>query len=139
MLALEDLKEMKQKDVIKHLSTQYAGTESGFSYREPKEVDFKDARKKLSNMKVLIAYESVGSYGCDSSSFFLLQNKKTNELFEVHGSHCSCYGFEGQLLLEPTTIEALKARNETGVFYCGGYDYNETENQMLVKEYIAKL
>ncbi len=92
-------------------------------------------------MAVLVAYESVGSWGCDSSSFFLLKHKGTEKLFEVHGSHCSCYGFEGQLQLEETNIEALKHRVKNGgnVFYCGGYDENETENQKIVNSFIEAL
>ena len=41
---------------------------------------------------------------------FLLKDKTSGKMFEVHGGHCSCFGFEGQLQLEETTIEALKFR-----------------------------
>lgn len=141
MIALEDLKDMSNEDVIKHLITSYAGTESGFSYGEIKDDDIEKAKEQLKDMEVLIAYEHVGSWGCDSSSFFLLKNKQTNELFEVHGSHCSCYGFEGQLELEPTTAVELKYRAEkaNGVFFCGGYDENEEQNQKTVNDFILSL
>jgi hypothetical protein len=139
MITLEDLKGLTELEVLKHLATEYAGDKSGFDYGEIKQEDIYVSNEKLKNMEVLIAYESVGSWGCDSSSFFLLRNKKTGKLFEIHGSHCSCYGFEGQLDLEETDIVTLKERNKKGVFYTGGYDENEDENQKIVKEFIESL
>ena len=140
MLALEDLKDYDETKVLEHLANSYSGKESGFSYGEINEADVTEAKEKLKNMEVLVAYESVGSWGCDSSSFFLLRDKTTNKLYEVHGSHCSCYGFEGQLNLEETEVKALKARNDKhGVFYTGGYDENEDKNKRLVFEFISAL
>jgi hypothetical protein len=122
MLLLEDLKNKTEAEVKSHLVNEYTA--------DPDVVD---------GLEVLIGYESVGDWGCDSSSFFLLRDKDGN-LFEVHGSHCSCYGFEDQFTLEPTTIEALKFRiNESynhSVFYTGGYDNNENENIKAATEYI---
>lgn len=140
MKILEDLKEMNEQEVLEHLAKEYSGNESGFDYGEISENDIKVAKEKLQNMQVLVAYESVGSWGCDSSSYFLLRDKVEDKMFEVHGGHCSCYGFEGQLDLEETNVKALLHRAENGnVFYCGGYDDNETENQRAVKEYILSL
>jgi len=122
MLLLEDLKGKTEAEVKSHLMNEYTADSD-----------------VVDNLEVLIGYESVGSWGCDSSSFFLLRDKDGN-LFEVHGSHCSCYGFEGQFTLEPTTVEALKFRiNESynhSVFYAGGYDNNENENIKAVTDYI---
>lgn len=91
----------------------------------------------LENFDILIAYESVGSDGCDSTSFFLLQNKESKKLYEVHGSHCSCHGFRGQWKPEETTIEYLKSDNFC--FYTGGYDGISLKNKEAVHEYINKL
>ncbi len=126
MLALEDLKEFSMVEVLSHLANEYAESEQ-------------DAAK-LNGLKVLIAYESVGDYGCDSSSFFLVEDEQGN-LFEIHGSHCSCYGFEGQLQLEETSVKALLFRidNGNGVFYTGGYDYNSINNQEAVENYIRNM
>jgi hypothetical protein len=125
MLLLEDLKNKTEAEVKSHLVNEYTA--------DPDVVD---------GLEVLIGYESVGDWGCDSSSFFLLRDKDGN-LFEVHGSHCSCYGFEDQFTLEPTTIEALKFRiNESynhSVFYTGGYDNNEKENIKAATDYITAL
>lgn len=141
MIALEDLKDKTEQEIIEHLASNYSGNESGYDYGEIDETDIEKAKNDLKDMAVLVAYESVGSWGCDSSSFFLLKHKETEKLFEVHGSHCSCYGFEGQLQLEETNIEALKHRVKNGgnVFYCGGYDENKTENQKIVNSFIEAL
>ena len=124
MLALQDLKNMTEDEVLDKLNNEYgSGNES-----------------QLSNKEVLIAYESVGWWGCDSSSFFLLRDKDSKELFEVHGSHCSCMGFEGQLRLEPTTVEAMKYRIDNGrVFYTGGYDDDSSKNEKAVNKFINSL
>lgn len=36
--------------------------------------------------------------------------RKNGKLYEVNGSHCSCYGLEGQWTPEETSIAALMAR-----------------------------
>jgi hypothetical protein len=36
---------------------------------------------------------------------------KDGKLYEAHGSHCSCYGLEGQWSAEETCIEALELRS----------------------------
>lgn len=137
MIALADLSGLNQDEILNHLASEYSGTER---YESPKVDEIDNNRKMLSEYDVLVAYESVGSWGCDSSSFFLLKNKTTGTLYEVNGSHCSCYGFEGQLDLEETSIEVLKNRALNGsVFYCGGYDDNETANQKAVKDFILTL
>jgi hypothetical protein len=45
-----------------------------------------------------------------SGSAFVLF-RKDGKLFEVNGSHCSCYGLEGQWEPEETSKEALLKRN----------------------------
>jgi hypothetical protein len=138
MIALQDLKEMDEKQVIEHLVNEYSGTASGHDYGSVTEETKSAARLLLHDKQVLIAYESTGDYGCDSSGFFLLQDIKTKDLFEIHGSHCSCYGFEGQLSLEPTTIASLKDRAaKQYVFSTGGYDNSERENINAVIDFIT--
>jgi hypothetical protein len=85
----------------------------------------------------LIAYESVGSWGCDSTSWFLLKNKNTGEFYETSGSHCSCYGFEGQFDLQGCTLEYLKS--EKFYLYTGGYDDYSDNHTIQVKNYLAEL
>lgn len=139
-LALADLKDFTEEMVIDHLTNNYSGSKSGFDHGEISDQDVDNAKLLLEGFNVLIAYECVGDWGCDSRSFFLLKRKSDGLLFEIHGSHCSCYGFEGQLDLEETSIQALKYRaEEADVFYAGVYDYNETENQRIVNEYILSI
>ena len=124
VLTLEDLQGKTEAEIIRHLTQGYGDGDGS----------------ALDNKEILIAYESVGSCGCDSSSFFLLRDKTSGELFEIHGSHCSCYGFEGQLNLESSSISSLKYRNREGcVFGTGGYDGDEVENKRAVDEFIKSL
>ena len=138
MIALEDLQDHTEQEVIDHIASEYSGDRENST---PTEEQIQKTKQILEQCDILIAYESVGSWGCDSSSFFLFKDKKTGGLYELNGSHCSCYGFEGQFDLEMTTLESLKKRNENeyGVFYTGGYDTNESENKKKVKEFIDLL
>lgn len=88
----------------------------------------------LDRFEILVAYESVGSWGCDSSQWLLLRDKNTGELFENFGSHCSCYGFEGQFKPEPTTVKYL--RSDKFSISTGGYDESAGANIQAVRDYI---
>jgi len=137
-LFLEDLKELDEAGVKAHIASEYAGTQGeGWSGGDISEKDTKELAEILEGYDVVIAYESVGSWGCDSSSYFLLQHKDTKEYCEFSGSHCSCYGFEGQYDPQDATLEYLKSNKFC--FYCGGYDDNETENQKAVKDFLRAL
>jgi hypothetical protein len=144
MLAIEDLLGKTEAEVKQHIADQYA--EQPYDAESAKVV-----YDQLDKLDVLIAYESVGSWGCDSTSFFVFRNKENGTLYEMHGSHCSCYGFEGQFKLEETTIEALKSRvenarsrdqdeeDEHSIFCVGGYDNDATNNARAVNNYINSL
>lgn len=119
-LFLEDLKDLDDAGVRKHLVDSYEAAQS-----------------EVEKYDVLLAYESVGSWGCDSSSYFLLRKKDSGKLYEVRGSHCSCHGFEGQFEPEEATLEYLKSDKFS--FWCGGYDENETANQQAVAGYMRDL
>jgi hypothetical protein len=117
LLALADLEKLSEKEIKEHLVSSY-------------EADSDEVEK----YQVLVAYESVGDYGCDSSSYFLLKDKKTKKLYETSGSHCSCNGFEGQFTPEETTLDYLKSDK---FYMCsGGYDSDSNGNISMVKEYI---
>jgi|GEM_PF-2197277 hypothetical protein len=119
-LFLADLKNYSDEAVREHLINEYT-VDSAILY----EYD------------ILIAYESVGSWGCDSSSFFLLRNRRTQALYEIHGSHCSCHGFEGQFKPEKTTLKYLNS--DKFYFYCGGYDEDDEQHRKQVGEYLQRL
>lgn len=62
---------------------------------------------ELDGCNILLAWYGSGSY--DGSAFVLYE--KDGKLYEVHGSHCSCSGLEGQWSPEETSWEALKMRD----------------------------
>jgi len=134
-LFLADLAAMTEDEVKEHIADNYAGSVSGFDYGSPSTEEMDSLREKLSGYDILVAYESVGSWGCDSSSWFLIRDKATGKLMESHGGHCSCYGFEGQW--EAVTIEHMLSDK----FYLptGGYDDSGTANESAVREFIKTL
>ena len=88
-------------------------------------------KNTLKNCHVYLAYYHVGDWGCDSSAFVLYEDDK-GKLFEVNGSHCSCYGLseygydgESRSQWEPeeTCAESLSHRLVHGSLgIVGGYD-----------------
>lgn len=126
-LFIGDLKDMSKEEVVEHIKSDYINGEKNES----------ENKSKLEGFELLIAYESVGSWGCDSSSFFLFKRKSDGVLFENHGSHCSCYGFEGQFSPEETNLEYLNS--DKFCFYTGGYDEDSSNNEKLVSDFMAKL
>jgi len=77
-----------------------------------------EAPGALDGAEVLFAsYENEDYSG---SSFVLF--RKGGTLYEVHGSHCSCYGLEGQWEPETTTLEALRHRTAASGHYLSGND-----------------
>lgn len=119
-LFLADLKDLSEEELVRHIVEYY-------------EVD----RESVEKYDILVAYECVGGLVCNSSSFFLLEDKTDNKLYEVHGSHCSCCRFEGQWKPEETTLEYLKS--DKFIFWYGGCDNESTKNKKKVFEYISDL
>lgn len=70
----------------------------------------------VNKYEILIAHLTESDY--EESSFFLLRDKETGELFENNASHCSCAGFEDQFTPQATTITYLKSEH----FYACGID-----------------
>ncbi len=65
---------------------------------------------ELDGANVLLASYDTSSY--ESYAFVLFE--RGGKLYEVNGSHCSCYGLEGQWAPEETTVAALRHRLENG-------------------------
>ena len=135
MIALADLSSFSESEIIEHLVNNYSRTadSSNDEYYNHKE----ESSKKLDGMSVILAYESVADSGEYAESFFLLKRNSDGALFEVHGSHCSCYGFEGQLDLEETNSVALRYRAING-HLLGGFDEFEKDEE-IIKDYILLL
>lgn len=62
---------------------------------------------ELNGATIHLAWYGYGDY-CGSS---LVIYEKNGKLYEVNGSHCSCYGLEDQWRPEETTWEALAMRD----------------------------
>lgn len=78
-------------------------------------------KEQWKGIDVLLASYSYSNYSGDAFVLF----KKDGKLFEVNGSHCSCYGLEGQWGPEETTVESLKHRLEKGRLGSCSYCENE--------------
>ena len=65
--------------------------------------------------ELLFASYGGGSYEGDATMVW----RHGGKLYETQGSHCSCYGLEGQFEPEETTVEALaaKGKKEAGSSY----------------------
>lgn len=134
-LFLEDLSKLSEQEVKQHIADDYAGKDSVFDCGEPTDSEKTNLLKELEGYEILIAYEHVGSWGCDSSSYFLM--KKGDKYYEFAGGHCSCYGFEGQYDPDEATVEYLNSDRFS--FYCGGYDDNSDANEKSVREFVKAL
>lgn len=71
--------------------------------------------------EILFAAYGGGSYEGTATVFY----RKDDKLYEVNGSHCSCYGLEDQWLPEETSVEAIKMRE------FDKYDYGDDEIKAL--------
>jgi hypothetical protein len=80
-----------------------------------------------SDSEIIVAAYECASYEGDAFVLF----RKGDQLFEVHGSHCSCYGLEGQWEPETTTAAAVRMRFEKGDSHYG------VANSHAVRELIS--
>lgn len=94
-----------------------------------------DAKQIIPNkddIDILLAsytYEYYSGY-----AFVLFRDKANGNLYEVNGSHCSCYGLEGQWSPEETTVQVLRHRLERGRLgrdYDGRNEFAEELAQVL--------
>lgn len=74
---------------------------------------FQEDVKVLEGAKILFAEYEQGDY--DGSALVLFS--RDGKLYEVYGSHCSCFGLEGQFGPEETSVEALEHRLINGYFF----------------------
>jgi hypothetical protein len=123
LLALADLKDMSEEDIKAHLAAEY-----GVNYGHDIQVE-----ERLKTLNILIAYENTEGY--ESSCSYLFQEKRTGKLFEMHGSHCSCHGYEGLFTsLDETDVPTLFSIVQNG----GGdwYSIKEIVSQYVLKEFV---
>ena len=145
MIALSELSDLSELMVLEHLIENYSQTadesdDEYYNHEDESDINEhyrEESSKKLDGMTILLAYESVADSGEYAESFFLLKRNSDGTLFEMHGHHCSCYGFEGQLDLEETDLAALKYRAING-HLLGGFDEFE-KDEKIIKDYILSL
>lgn len=64
------------------------------------------------NINILFASYGCANYSGDAWVLF----EKDGQLYEVNGSHCSCYGLEGQWDEDDVLLEELENRLLNGTF-----------------------
>lgn len=88
--------------------------------------DFEISPDQLKNSTVLLASYTYADYS--GSAFVLYQTG--GQLFEVNGSHCSCYGLEDQWSPEETTVDELWHRATVGKLGMN-WDNDEFNKELL--------
>lgn len=87
------------------------------------EIDEKELRSAF------ILYATYESEGYEGSAFVLFE--RNGQLYEVHGSHCSCMGLEGQWEPEETSADALVHCIKNGRLGRGYMDTDVFGQQLL--------
>ena len=77
----------------------------GWKTKRGIEESFRLKQGELTGINILFA--SCNDNGDTGEVAFVLY-EKDGHLYEVHGAHCSCYGFEGQWEPEATNITYLR-------------------------------
>lgn len=80
--------------------------------------DFEVSDEEFKGVNILFASYTYEDY--NGSAFVLFY--KEGKIYEVNGSHCSCYGLEGQWDPEEVSLIELKHRVTEGNFgYCDNF------------------
>lgn len=75
-------------------------------WSEPADVLRSFEEKDLPNVEILYGCYESGGY--DGYATVIYRDRDDGKLYLVEGSHCSCYGLEGQWSPSETTVEALR-------------------------------
>ena len=76
------------------------------------------------DVEIIVAVYEQGGY--DGQAFVVYRDKADGKLHEVNGSHCSCYGLEGQWEPEEVVIEELVNRPQ----YLYGVDNDRIRDEL---------
>ncbi|MCR8994730.1 hypothetical protein [Brevibacillus laterosporus] len=79
--------------------------------------DFQIRGDELKDVEILLASYTCAKWEGDAFVLF----RKDGKLYEVNGSHCSCFGLEGQWKPDETNIEVLEHRLTQGTLGIGGW------------------
>lgn len=101
------------------------------------ENDFELKDNELEDIEILLAYYSYEDYQGEAFVLF----RRDGKLYEVNGSHCSCYGLEDQWSPEEVMLEELEHRITEGTFGLGYSYYDDAPNHFNIelKEIIQQL
>lgn len=88
--------------------------------------EMKHALEEWEPIHILFASYGYENYSGDAWVLF----ERDGELFEVNGSHCSCYGLEGQWDPEIVTLPVLEQRLLKGTFGEDDYSGNEFKEEL---------
>lgn len=94
---------------------------------EEDKVKLKAALEKHASENILFA--SYGQANYSGEAFVLFE--KDGNLFEVNGSHCSCYGLEGQWEPEETSLDSLAHRLKEGDFGVNDWSDNNFRFELI--------
>ena len=93
---------------------------------EEKKISMDKAIKRFENKNILFASYGQDNYQGDAWVLF----EENGKLFEVNGSHCSCFGLEGQWEEEEVVLSELENRLTKGTFGQDDYSDNEFANEL---------
>lgn len=112
MIALNDWKDAERNDILRDF-LRYG------------DKDHEEEFEIFDGVNILFASYGYQNYSGDAFVLF----EKEGDLFEVNGSHCSCYGLEGQWEPTPVSIEELEYRLGNGHLgqddWCGNHFADE--------------
>lgn len=77
---------------------------------------------------VNIMFASYGYENYSGDAFVLFESE--GKIYEVNGSHCSCYGLEGQWSPDEVLLAELEHRLTVGTFGEDDYAGNEFKNEL---------
>lgn len=95
-----------------------------------KKRDMKEAIERWKDINILFASYSQTSYSGDAWVLF----ERNGTLYEASGSHCSCYGLEGQWMPEEVVLAEIENRLLKGSF--GEDDWSENNFKEKLCEFL---
>lgn len=90
-----------------------------------------DAIERYKDINILFASYGYENYSGDAWVLY----EQNGKLYEVDGSHCSCYGLENQWSPEEVTLPELEYRLINGSF--GDDDYSGSDFKKELKEFLG--
>jgi len=88
--------------------------------------DMTESIKKWENINILFASYSRANYSGNAWVLF----EQDGKLYEVNGSHCSCYGLEGQWEPEEVSLKELEHRLLEGTWGEDNYSENNFKQEL---------